>query len=303
MSQDNDQSESEQMMLSLQLIPHEVSGEIIPQRMHDGYVNATSMCKATGKLFGHYHALQSTKDFLEALSLDIGIPISSLVVAIKGGNRLQQGTWVHPDVAINLAQWCSPKFAVAVARWVREWMAGKVSNRAELPHHIKRYLANQAEIPHTHFSMLNELTFGLVAPLESNGYTLPDSMIPDISEGRMFCEWLREAHGVEPKQFPTYRHSYLDGRVVEAKLYPNEWLAEFRKHFHEVWIPTRMVKYFETRDPKALPYLQKLLPQTQFKQMIEEAPKPETSAPKESPFASIRKALEDKSDQNKPPGH
>jgi hypothetical protein len=104
------------------LISREIDGAVIPQRSADGYVNATAMCKAAGKQLGHYLANQATKDFLEALSSDIGIPISALVIAKKGGLSAEQGTWIHPDVAVNLGQWCSPKFAVAVSKWVREWM-------------------------------------------------------------------------------------------------------------------------------------------------------------------------------------
>jgi hypothetical protein len=176
-----------------------------------------------------------------------------------GGVADAQGTWVHPDVAIHLGQWCSPKFAVAVSQWVREWASGK-SKPVNLPYHIQRYMANRSEIPPTHFSMLNEMIFALIAPLESAGYTIPDDMVPDISAGRMFCKWLRDEKGIDTDALPTYTHKFDDGRVVYPKLYPNEVLADFRKHFHTVWLPTRAGKYFKERDPKALPYLPKILP-------------------------------------------
>ena len=60
------------------------------------------MCKAVGKMLGHYLENKTTKDFLEELASDIGIPISGLVIVRKGGKTAEQGTWVHPDVAINL---------------------------------------------------------------------------------------------------------------------------------------------------------------------------------------------------------
>jgi hypothetical protein len=198
----------------------------------------------------------------------MGFPISGLIVTLKGGRPEEQGTWVHPDVAIHLAQWCSPKFAVAVSRWVREWMSGKFA-KAKLPYHIERYMANRSEIPHTHFSMLNEMMFGLVGQMEKDGYTLPESMVPDISMGLMFCKFLR-SKGVDTKRLPTYNHRYQDGRVVEAKLYPNSVLADFRTHFHEVWLPKRAIEYFEKRDPKALPHLRKLIPTVTFKHLTEE---------------------------------
>jgi len=245
--------------LELILIPHKVENALINQRAVDGYINATAMCRAVGKKLGHYLENKTTQDFLAELSRDIGIPISGLVIIIKGGIIDVQGTWVHPDVAIHLGQWCSPKFAVQVSRWVREWVIGK-SKPQNLPYHIQRYMANRSEIPPTHFSMLNEMIFALIAPLEIAGYTIPDDMVPDISAGRMFCKWLQNKKGIDTDSLPTYRHEYGDGRIVYPKLYPNEVLADFRKHFHKVWLPTRAEKYFQERDPKALKYLPKLLP-------------------------------------------
>ena len=157
---------------------------MIPQRAIDGYVNATAMCRAVGKLFADYRRLGVTQAFLEELSRSMGIPIDLLVFTNASGLNEHRGTWVHPDVAINLGQWCSPKFAVAVSRWVREWMAGK--SKANLPYHIQRYIANLAAIPNTHFSMLNEMIFLLIGPLEVAGHTIPDHMVPDISTGKMF---------------------------------------------------------------------------------------------------------------------
>jgi hypothetical protein len=46
--------------------------------------------------------------------------------------------------------------------------------------------------------MLNELMLNLIAALEQSGYTMPQEILPDISEGRMFCKWLRDNRGVEP---------------------------------------------------------------------------------------------------------
>lgn len=249
--------EETSMQLQLALIEHEVDNTLIHQRAADGYVNATAMCKAVGKLFNDYSRLGSTQAFLNELSSVTGIPVTGLVVINQGGVPELQGTWVHPQVAISLAQWCSAKFAVVVSQWVFEWMTGAV--KARMPYHVQRYMANRSGIPPQYFSMLNELTFGLIAPLEEEGYRLPDSMVPDISTGRMFSDWLR-AQGIDPNTMPTYNHTYADGRTVPARLYPNRYLADFREFFHNTWLPNKAVGYFMKRDPKALPYLPKLLP-------------------------------------------
>ena len=57
-----------------------------------------------------------------------------LIQTIQGGSPEKQGTWIHPQVSINLAQWCSPKFAVMVTDWVFELMTkGHVSLNGEAP--------------------------------------------------------------------------------------------------------------------------------------------------------------------------
>lgn len=242
--------------LELALIQHETEGQIIDQRAVDGYINATALCKAVGRQWNHYWDSAGNQAFIAALSSDLQMPAQMLIHSSR-----VTGTWVHPQVAMHLAQWLSPKFAVQVTKWVVEWMQGGLTPSAStrMPAHIQRYMVNRTAIPATHFSMLNELTFGLIAPLESEGYTLPDGLVPDISEGRMFSKWIRDEKGVEPSTFPSYKHRYLDGRVVDARLYPNEYLADFRAHFNNVWLPLRAAKYFQERDVLALAYLPKLL--------------------------------------------
>ena len=240
------------------LIEHPVAGEVVPQRAKDGYIHATDLCKQVGKRFADYYRLGDTKEFLNELSSDVGIPTSELVQIIKGGDHRLQGTWVHPQVAINLGQWLSPEFAVKVSRWVVDWMMGEV--QGYMPVHVQRFMKNRAKIPHTHFSMLNEIYLNLFAPLEDAGVIPPDNMMPDISTGRMFSGFLR-SKGIEPSTFPTYRHEFADeSRMpVEARLYPIDLLPEFRRYFNEVWLPQRAEKYFEPRFPRALPFLPRLL--------------------------------------------
>jgi hypothetical protein len=44
------------------------------------------------------------------------------IIEIYKGNttKYQQGTWIHPDLGIHLAQWISPEFSLQVSKWVRE---------------------------------------------------------------------------------------------------------------------------------------------------------------------------------------
>lgn len=249
------------MQLSLELIPHKVGHDIIQQRAKDGYINATAMCKVAGKAWFDYRRQKSTDRFLTVLCSETGIHVSDLIQTLRGGDVSVQGTWVHPQVAVNLATWLSPEFAVRVSQWVYDWMSGQggPSKKAELPYHLRRYMANHQNVPVGHFSVLTEMTQMLIAPLELNGYSLREHMLPDISSGRMFCKWLRDKHGIDTDSLPTYEHLYEDGRRVKAKAYPEALLAEFRRHFRVEWLPTKAVNYFEARDRAALAFLPKLL--------------------------------------------
>lgn len=247
----------EPFQISLPLVQYEFEKEIIYQRVRDGYVNATAMCSAAGKLFGHYNEVKTNQAFFVELSADIGITISELIQVVKGGDSKLQGTWVHPQVAIHLAQWLSPAFAVRVTKWVVDWMSGKIPG-GNLPYHLRRYVANMSSVPNGHFSLLSEMTIALIAPLEHMGYVLPENMMPDISEGKMFSKWLRD-NGYDPDNMPRYRHTFEDGRVVMARAYPNEVLSHFRQHFVTEWLSKRSIEYFGPRDKAAIPYLKNLL--------------------------------------------
>lgn len=280
--------------LVLAFIDRSLDDNHIQQRLLDGYVNATALCQACGKKFNDYCRISPTKAFLEKLSSETGLPASALIQTVKGGDPQLQGTWVHPMVAINLGQWSSPDFAVAVTKWVMEWLTGSIKPTKNMPYHLQRYILNRDKIPTTHFSIFNEIVYSLIAPLEDEGYTLPDNLVPDISEGRIFARWVREEMGLEPNDFPTYTHTYSDGRnIPNVKLYPNELLPAFREHFTTEWILKRAGKYFKDRDPKALPYLEKVTLKLQGldqKALLESKRKEEEK--NDTPFNnSIRKVL------------
>jgi hypothetical protein len=100
-----------------------IGGHAIPK----GYCNATQLCKANGKWLKDYMRLKRSKAYLQELSLDRRIPLSNLVIEIKGkpdGDPSLQGTWVHPDVAISIAAWISPKFEVWANRTLRSVING-----------------------------------------------------------------------------------------------------------------------------------------------------------------------------------
>lgn len=257
---------------SLALIQHEVNNSVIEQRSTDGYINATALCKAAGKQFKDYLLNKSTHEFLNELSADTGLAVQlgekhlvekkqALVETFPGSPANGGGSWVHPQVAVNLASWASGKFAVQVSRWVSDWLSGKGSptQPAQLPPHLARYLKNDNKVPQGYFSILQETGLGLYGPLHSLGFDIPKGWVPDISVGLLYCAWLRDKHGIDTDALPTYSHDYLDGRpLVFPKVYPESLLPDYRNWFRTVWLPQNGVAYFRKKDPSSLPYLDQL---------------------------------------------
>ena len=110
-----------------ELVPLELdNGYIIESREEDGYIDVTNLCTAGKKKFNHWNSLSKTTAFIKELSSTTGIPVVELIKQNTGGNG-DRHTWVHPQVAINIAQWISPQFDVKVSSWVLEvMMTGKI---------------------------------------------------------------------------------------------------------------------------------------------------------------------------------
>jgi hypothetical protein len=105
---------------------------VIPMR-EDGYIFGTGLCNAANKRVSYWVKRNQTLDLVKELQrrqnsdAAFATPATSKIIeVIKGrsGNR-KQGTWVHPDLGINLAQWCSPSFGLQVSKWVRELIITK----------------------------------------------------------------------------------------------------------------------------------------------------------------------------------
>jgi len=101
-------------------------------RRDDGYFNATEMCQNNGKRWNDYWRLDATKAFISELSRSAGIPADLLIHQISTGPNHLRGTWVHPRVAVDLAQWISPAFKVKVNEWVAGKILGKDPKLVEL---------------------------------------------------------------------------------------------------------------------------------------------------------------------------
>jgi hypothetical protein len=128
----------------IQKVVREVNGVTVEQRSTDGFINGTAMCVAHDKEIASWFRNQDTLDLFVALALDLDpkfnhenshdLDVSKLsgskyskifvglVISRPGAPETGGGTWLHPDLAVQLAQWCNKPFAIQVSRWVREWM-------------------------------------------------------------------------------------------------------------------------------------------------------------------------------------
>lgn len=85
------------------------------------YVNATEMGRAFGKQPSDFTKTSYFAEFIEALAETTNLRSADLLIVIKGGNT-KQGTWMHPDLAIEFARWLNPRFAVWCNSRIKELM-------------------------------------------------------------------------------------------------------------------------------------------------------------------------------------
>ena len=87
--------------------------QVIFQIEKDGMINATELAKPFGKHKRPTFWLRTAaaKEYMEAYSDDAHICTSSLMSTVTGKGR-QQGTWMHPDIAIEFARWLNPRFGI-----------------------------------------------------------------------------------------------------------------------------------------------------------------------------------------------
>ena len=117
------------------IIRHSYNGAIISQES-DGYVCLTDMAKASGKQVNDYLRLDSTKAYLEALSLETGVSTSTLIFTVRGKGK-KQGTWAHPIAALNFSQWCKSSQNKKITKTgeliVRDALAAQLKGQTEVP--------------------------------------------------------------------------------------------------------------------------------------------------------------------------
>jgi hypothetical protein len=253
-------------------VPHVYNGVVILCR-GDGYWNATAMCQANGKLWGHYYENRSTRKLLDGLSRSIGIPIDQLVQTVTTGPNVHRGTWVHRRVAIDLARWCSVDFAVMMNGWVEELLT---KGRVELPQArpqatlvrawteriMPAYEAHRRHIFMNHpagsWSILTAaLGETLLTEDECLRHCLPTENhdLPDGSMGQMYARfrdgrlWARQRR-TSPLVLPNWRRSDGADVTVAVAIYDADERRFFERWLATYYIPQHLPRYLENKFPR-----------------------------------------------------
>lgn len=244
----------------LALIPHAYEGELISQRASDGYINATAMCKAAGRNWSDYRRIGPTVEFLDALETALGMPRAEMIQSVVGGNG-PQGTWVHPQIAIHLAQWASAEFAVQVTQWVLDWLTGLDPRDRVWQQYEDRVSLTHNNVPVGYWCVFNEIS-GLFATLITGGATFGTRMILDLSVGGCWGRyWTKQKLGEKFGDRAYFDHNYPRyfpqswSNPQKAHCYPEDALPTFRRWLREIYMPGQLPAYLkeQVRLGKLLP--------------------------------------------------
>jgi hypothetical protein len=97
----------------------------------DGFFNATAVAKAFDKKPSHWLELESTCNYIDALSATTALTQNQLVTTINGGKS--PGTWLHPKLGVPFARWLDVKFAVWCDAQIDAILRGETSLTLKLP--------------------------------------------------------------------------------------------------------------------------------------------------------------------------
>ena len=238
------------------LVSRSWNGTPISRRTTDGYVNATAMCKANGKQWSKYRESDRCQTYLDALAETSEIRMFDLIESRQGQGG---GTWVHPQVAVDLARWISAPFAV----WMDGWFLESLQHARPAPMQESTLQLREAEV-----ITLVERSIGLFEQLgglderdqllfkdivRSNVLTVSSGLLPGTpaddeltlsdawlevfqqalprtkyrSAGMIVAEAYREDFGQEP----PLRQQFVDGAPRQVKSDRRSWLIDTLKRF------------------------------------------------------------------------
>jgi hypothetical protein len=236
------------------LVSRSWNGTPISRRTTDGYVNATAMCKANGKQWSKYRESDRCQTYVDALAETSEIRMFDLIESRQGQGG---GTWVHPQVAVDLARWISAPFAV----WMDGWFLESIQQaqptavestpprlrEAEVIDLVERSIGlferlggldQRDQLLFKDIVRSNVLTASsgllLGAPTDEE-LTLGDAWLEVFQQAlprSQFCaagKLVARACREEFKEEPPRRQQFVDGAPRQVKSYRRSWLIDTLK--------------------------------------------------------------------------
>lgn len=120
-------------------------------RSSDGFINATELCRAGKRRFKDWSQLKSTKKLLEGYEeynkdlSQLSWPAHCNLIKFEDNGTTEKYTWVHPEIAIDIAQWISVKFRIQVLKWTRELLEKGI---VEAQEESKQYHEQLLQVDH-----------------------------------------------------------------------------------------------------------------------------------------------------------
>ena len=116
------------------IIERNCFGVVVAQEKNNGYINITKLAKAYQKQSGRrreaseWLSNKRTKESIHHLNSVTGIPVTELIEVKQGGRAENQGTFVHPKLALRFGIWLSDEFGYMVEQWFEEWAKKRIAS-------------------------------------------------------------------------------------------------------------------------------------------------------------------------------
>ena len=232
------------------------NGTPISRRTTDGYVNATAVCRANGKQWSKYRESERCQTYLDALVETSEIRMFDLIESRQGQGG---GTWVHPQVAVDLARWISAPFAV----WMDGWFLGEINRLAAKPANPQPPISgtnvlnllkesvdfirdlgcfdDRDKILFSDLARNNAMRVNsdFLLPPGDEEMTISDAYM-ELFQGRLarnkastVGKFVANNYRQQFDKEPPTRIQYVDGAPRKVKSYKKSWLLETLKLFKE----------------------------------------------------------------------
>ena len=178
-------------------------GNEIDVQYEDGFFDATSLAASFGKQAYEYLRMQRTKDYLEQLALQLGLPSgidgeggeNAIVVTRQGGSNF------HPRLMIDYGRWLNIKFAVWIDAWVFQLLSGSAAPAQPTADDFDGSMVRPERLYHQQAVLINEIDL----------HTTVVRAIRAQWPTTLFTAGLGEMQDTDQKRIEGWRKGYLKG--------------------------------------------------------------------------------------------